>query len=424
MQAMPRSTQRPWCLLCAIGMLVVGSTVGSLTAAELTVEDAIRLALQHNTTLQAHQANVTAVAGDLRQARTFPHNPRLEIEGSLGRERQETRQGARTLTVKLSQEFPLGGKWHQRTQVASAGLDRSKWEVHNAQRELLKDVQATFYRLVFLEEKRTLVEQTLDLAQQLVQLAAERYRVGESPQLDVNLAQVEVQQVQRQRLEVLSQLTQARAALNRLLARPPDAPVHVHGTLEAPLPSYDETQLRVQALQQRPDLRSRQATVAAAQAEVDLARAARVPDIEIGLVFEREETGASVRQTFGGSVALPLPLWNRNRGAIAAAQARTRVAALERDALEQGIAAEVAMTLAELQRLQASLQLFQDTIVPQSQANLGFLRQAFTAGQVGIVPLVTEQRALIALRNDYLETRFAYRTTLVALETLLGGGTP
>jgi len=43
---------------------------------------------------------------------------------------------------------------------------------------------------------------------------------------------------------------------------------------------------------------------------------------------------------------------------------------------------------------------------------------------VGIVPLVTEQRTFITISNEYLETRLAYRTALVALESILGGVTP
>ena len=181
---------------------------------------------------------------------------------------------------------------------------------------------------------------------------------------------------------------------------------------------------QVGALLQRPDLRSRNAAVEAALGEVALARAQRVPDIAVAFIFEREDTGADVRQTFGGGLGLPLPLWNRNAGGIAAAQARTRVAELERTALQQVVTTEVANTVTELQRLRTSLQLFQETILPQSRENLTLLRQAFSAGEVGIVPLVTEQRAFIAISNEYLETRFAYRTALVALESILGGVTP
>ena len=292
------------------------------------------------------------------------------------------------------------------------------------QRELIKEVKETFYRLLFLEEKRAFAEQAVALAQRLAESADARYRAGDSPQLDVNLARVEVHTVRRQRLDVLSQLTQARVTLNRLLGRPADTPLAVRGTLDAPPQPLDLEPLRQQALQQRPDLHSRTAAIDAALAEVALARAQRVPDVELAFVFEREETGEDIRQTFGGSMAVPLPLWNRNTGAIAAAQARTRAAELERFTLQQVVATEIATTVAELQRLRTSLQLFQDAILPQSRENLALLQQAFAAGEIGIVPLVTEQRAFMDRNNEYLETRFAYRTSLVTLESLVGGGTP
>lgn len=410
-------------LMAVFGLVMPPMAVGA-AAEKLTVDDVVHLALQHNAVLQAQQETIAAAEGERLQARTFPHNPRLEWEAQAGRERNETRHSTRTYTAKLSQEFPLGGKWRQRIRLADAGLERTRWDVSNAQRELVEDVKETFYRLVFLEDKRAFVDQALDLAQQLLRLAEERYRVGESAQLDANLARVEVQQVQRQRLDVLSQFAQARATLNRLLARSPEAPLTVSGTLDVPPQALDVEALRQRALQQRPDLRSRQAALEAANSEVALAQAQRVPDIEVGFIFEREDTGDTTKQTFGGSLALPLPLWNRNTGGIVAAQARTRVAALERTALEQAISTEVANTLTELQRLRASLQLFQDTILPQSRDNLGLLRQAFTAGEVGIVPLVAEQRTFIAISTEYLETRFAYRTALVTLESILGGDTP
>jgi len=419
-----RHEPHPWLTLSVSCFLILCVMTNGAVAEGLTVDEALRLALQNNTALQAQQYTITVAEGELRQARTFPNNPHLEGEGLTGRAGHSPLQNARKYTVKLSQDIPLGGKWRQRQQIAAAGLERTTWDVQNAQRELVKEVKETFYRILFLEEKRAFADQAVDLAQQLLQLAEERYRAGDSPQLDVNLARVEVQNVSRQRLEILSQLTQTRATLNRLLARPPDAPLTVSGTLDAPPQPLDVESLRQQALQQRPDLRSRNAAVEVATGEVALARAQRVPDIELAFIFEREDTGADIRQTFGGGLGFPLPLWNRNAGGIAAAQARTRVAALERTALQQVVTTEVTNTVTELQRLRASLQLFDETILPQSRDNLALLRQAFSAGEVGIVPLVTEQRTFITISNEYLETRLAYRTALVALESILGGVTP
>ena len=141
-----RHEPHPWLTLSVPCFLILGAMAHGAVAEGLTVDEAVRLALQNNTALQAQQYTITVAEGELRQARTFPNNPRFEGEGITGRERNDVRQNTRTFTVKLSQEIPLGGKWRQRKEIATAGLERTRWEVQNAQRELIKEVKETFYR--------------------------------------------------------------------------------------------------------------------------------------------------------------------------------------------------------------------------------------------------------------------------------------
>ncbi len=406
-------------LLLTILMAVSGMAVNA-AAEVLTIDEAVRLALQNNYALKAQRHTIAVSQGELLSARTFRHNPRLEVEGDAGTESNGEREDARDLAVELSQEFELGGQRRLRTRIASGALEQITWQVRNAQRQLLREVKETFYRILFLEEKHTFANQAADLAQQLLHIAEERFRVGDSPQLDVNLAFVALQNVIRRRSDVLRQLTQTRLTLNRLLGRPVDTPVVLSGTLDTPSQPTDVVQLRLQALQQRPDLQSRSAAIEVAAGEVALAKAERVPDIEVAFVFEQEEVGESVKNVFGGKISFPLPLWNRHRGEIRAAQARTRVAELERTALQAAIETEVATAVAEVDQLRTALQLFTETILPQSQENLTLLRQAFAAGEVDVITLITEQRAFIATSNEYLDTRFAYRAALANLESIVG----
>jgi cobalt-zinc-cadmium efflux system outer membrane protein len=412
---------RGYAALCVLllPILLVGTAVRA-GAQALTISETLHLARQHNAALQAEQQTLAVAEGELLSARTFRHNPRLEVEGAAGTERNKERDTTRDVGVKMTQEFELGGQRRWRTQVAAAALERTKWDVRDAERALVQEVQDTFYRLVFLEEKRAFADQAVELAQQLVRITEERFRAGDSPQIDVNLARVELQNVLRQRLEVLSHLTQARLTLNRLLGRPVDAPLAVRGTLDTPPPPLAVGPLRQQAQQQRPDLQSRSAAAQVAAGEVGLAKAERAPNLEVGVVFARQETGDTVEQSFGGSLALSLPLWNRNRGEILAAQARSRRATLQRAALQQEIDTEVATAIAAVEQLRATLQLFTETILPQSRDNLTLLQQAFTAGEMDIVALVTAQRTFLTTNQEYLDTLLAYRAALTALESHVG----
>ena len=72
----------PW----IVSSLIVHVIITQVAAEELTVDMAVRLALEHNVTLQAQQQTLAVAEGVLQQARTFPYNPRLAWEGSAGRE--------------------------------------------------------------------------------------------------------------------------------------------------------------------------------------------------------------------------------------------------------------------------------------------------------------------------------------------------
>jgi cobalt-zinc-cadmium efflux system outer membrane protein len=404
-------------------MLLITMLLGvpaSAAVQVLSIDEAVRLALQNNVNLQAQRHTIAEAEGELLSARIFPHNPQLEVEGAAGSERNGEREDAHSFGVELSQELELGGQQRLRIRIATAGLKQTQWEVRDAQRELIKEVKEAFYRILFLEERQTFVKQTVDLAQQLSRIAEARFSAGESPQLDVNLALVELQNTLRQRGEVRRRLTQARFALNRLLGHPVGAPLDLSGSLGIPPQPIDTTQLLLQALQQRPDLQSRSAAVEIATGEVGLAKAERIPDIEVGFIFEQEVEGENVKNVFGGKISFPLPLWNRNQGEIRAAQARFRAAELEHMALQQAIETEVVSAVAEVNQLRLAVQLFEQTILPQSRENLTLLRQAFAAGEIGIVALITQQREFIATNNEYLDTRFEYQEALAVLQSSTG----
>ena len=77
---------QPLRILSATCFLVMCGVTAHARAERVTIDEAVRLALQNNTALQAQQHTIAVVEGELRQARTFPHNPRLEGEGLTGRE--------------------------------------------------------------------------------------------------------------------------------------------------------------------------------------------------------------------------------------------------------------------------------------------------------------------------------------------------
>jgi outer membrane protein TolC len=113
----------------------------------LTLEAALTQALQNNPTLQVIRRDLGVARGDLTQARIYPFNPTLELEGNGGRSRSiEGPLRERTVggfTVGLSQIIEIQGQRGLRTAIATANLTQAEWEVRDAERRVLADVMST-----------------------------------------------------------------------------------------------------------------------------------------------------------------------------------------------------------------------------------------------------------------------------------------
>src|SRR5262249_59213089 len=82
--------------------------------------------------------------------------------------------------------------------------------------------------------------------------------------------------------------------------------------------SPGETNLQA-ALARRPDIRAAESARGKAEADTRLQKAMRIPDPTFLAQYEHEPPDQP--NTVGFGVSFPLPLWNRNRGNITAAQA-------------------------------------------------------------------------------------------------------
>src|SRR5262249_28646884 len=91
----------------------------------------------------------------------------------------------------------------------------------------------------------------------------------------------------------------------------------------------------------RPDLLALDGAVRHAAAELRLQKAQRVPDPTVSLSYEHEPP--ELTDTVGIGLRFPLPLWNRNRGAIQAAEVAREQAALRLKKREAEVTAEIAV---------------------------------------------------------------------------------
>jgi len=105
------------------------------------------------------------------------------------------------------------------------------------------------------------------------------------------------------------------------------------GDLEAELPGIDEAAVREQTLRDSPGFRIAKARAEHARASLARARADRLPNFFVrggaGHNFERTQRGSEVGTEFFLEIGIPLPIFDRNQGTIAQAEAQLRLAEAE-----------------------------------------------------------------------------------------------
>src|SRR6266436_6744664 len=276
-------------------------------------------ALYFNPALDSARARVGATEAALLTAGARP-NPSLSVAPGI--------PAPYLLTLDFSIPIETAGKRGHRIQAASSldqaarfDLADSAWTVRSGVRaSLLNYILASQVLELFRSEAKTRGDQVKILEQIL--------SAGEIPSQDVDLARIEVFKTQLTILTTEGQVGEAKAALAAAVGMP------VSGLREAQFswPSIDAPpgaesflpeEVQRNAVLNRLDVRRSLAQYAAAEAGLQLEIAKQYPDINIGPGYTYEETHSFFTVGFSTTV----PLFNRNQGPIAEAEARRKEAA-------------------------------------------------------------------------------------------------
>jgi cobalt-zinc-cadmium efflux system outer membrane protein len=166
------------------------------------------------------------------------------------------------------------------------------------------------------------------------------------------------------------------------------------------------------ALKTRPDLKLARLAEEAARAGLRLTSAQGRPDVtaftrytDSSAVFDNTPVGA-IRDkdrllTFG--VSIGIPVFNRNQGAKAEAEAGILQARRRREFAESVVRAEVASAYTRYEAAKKSLTIFEQGVLDRSMQNIRSIREAYQIGAFRITDLLVEQRRFIDLQREFIE---------------------
>jgi len=378
----------------------------------LTLADALERARQSNPELRALALEAAAVDAAGRQA-ALPPNPALEYV------REGTASQGGSSTIQLSIPLELGGKRAARMVVARAGSRAAALELAVGKARVEAEVAAAYHQTWLAQQHVALAAQVSESGRRSSDAAARRVLAGKISPVEEARARVAEANWRMEGVTAQRELDEARIRLASLLG----SEAGVLGTLSAPA-SPEDAALPPAQLDQMvataPAIERAAAEVEAGDASVQLERAQRIPDVSFIVGSKREGPERErLRQNIIG-VSVPLPLFNRNQGAILAAERRADKARAELEATRLRVRSEAMQAHARLQAALQQERLVRQDILPGAQYAAEAAMKGFEAGKFNYVEVLDAQRTWVQAQGQHLRAISDFYRAKADLAKLLG----
>jgi cobalt-zinc-cadmium efflux system outer membrane protein len=394
----------------------------------LTLAELERLALEKNPTIAHAVADVDAARGRAKQAGVLP-NPTIgyvadEVSGG-----PTIRGGEHGFFIE--QTIPLGGKLKLSRQVFDKAALEAEARVEAQRQRVLTDVRLRYYQALVAQRRVETREQLATLAAEAVGVSRQLMNVGAADRPDQLDVEIEEQEAKLRLLEARQAQARVWRELGASVGDPLLAPRPVAGDPGRGLPALVEDAVVARVLAESPEMTA--ARMARERAELALARARKepVPDLVLrgGPRYNREllESGPSGPEPVGWEgafeVGVRVPLFDRNQGTIAAAQAELSQARQELTRLGLDLRARVAETFERYANAVHVADAYRGEILPRAEEAHRLYLAKYREMGASYPQVLIAQRALMQATDRYLDALdAAWRASVEVQGYLLTGG--
>ena len=385
---------------------------------ELDLETALELYASRNPNLEAARDGIEMARGRLDQSGLWP-NPTFNFdqEGYPFGSSNSGFWGDQEHSIGVGQLFELGGKRNHRKEMARLGLNARELEIENVLRLGQAQVKYAFLRAYYAKKIRDIAQDLFGTYEGLRDIHQRRFEAGDVSglsQLRINAEEIRyVTAVTRGQ----SDFTQAWNELAALLvwSEPGSPDLSLPDDLERVDRSLEE--LKQVALQSRPDLEVQRVETRKSQVDVTLQQSLKVPDLTVGGGYKNDFG----QDSYYLGIKVPLPLFNRNQGAIAekAADARRNRSLLTWQELQA--LREVQSAFENFSTQRENLERIQDSVMDQVNQVATITARSYLEGEASLLDYLDALRVQLDTSIDFYQLTHQVRRAFVDLETAVGG---
>ena len=375
----------------------------------ISMEDAVRIALQYNQTLRAQRLNVDeSKAGEVTAA--LKPNPVWSnlVDTIPVFSPQTIRPQSQIYSTGLSYTVERGGKREKRVVVAKDNTDVAAKTVTDNERQLRFQVVQAFINVLLAKSVLQLSQDNLANYSQQLDLNQARLKAGDLSEADYLKLSLQKLQFEQDLSAAQLSLVQAKANLRQQLGYQSVADNYdVSGALTHNKHAVQLDDLEKQALVNRPDLQAARSGVTLANDTVTLAYGNKVRDWTWATDYTNQNFGIN---GVGVALSFELPIHDRNQGEIARSQAAARQAVQTESSAQVGVLTDVVNAFYGLRTSEEVVNLFEAGYLDQATQSRDLSNYAYQRGAATILDLLDAERS-------YRATQLAYRQAMATQMT-------
>jgi outer membrane protein, multidrug efflux system len=323
--------------------------------------------------------------------------------------------------------FPdFWGQYRRASEGARAEILASEWGRRAVLTSLVSQVASGYYTLQALDLQLEIARRTLTSRQESLQLTEVRERGGATSLLDVRQAEQLVHSAQAQIVDLGRLIEQQENAISVLLGRNPGSIERGRSLIDQPRPPEIPAGLPSALIERRPDILQAEHELAAATAQIGVAKAAYFPQVSL------TGTGGTISSTLSslfttglwsvaGSVVQPIFDAGRRKSRVALERARTEDAVLTYQKTVQQAFREVSDALVGYRRAR-EFRAEQEQLVRAAEDARRLTDIRYRGGASSFLDVLDSDSRLFSAQLDLAQAQLQELTTFVEIYRALGGG--
>ena len=332
------------------------------------------------------------------------------------------------LGLSASYEVDFWGKNQASVAAAKGTALASRYDQQVVALTIVTSVATTYFQLLALQDRLKVARENLATAENVLAIIEGRRRLGTAMDLDVSQQQTIVSGLRAVIPPLEQQVSQTTNSLAILIGKPPEQVAIAQGTLsDLSLPGVAPG-LPSELLARRPDVAEAEAQLAAANANIKVARAQFFPSFALtaqggfaSLALSSFLSPVGAVYSVAASVTQPIFEGGSLEGQLQYSKARDDE--LVQDYRKAVISAfgNVEDALAATQRT-AEQQAAEEATVAQARRSYEIAQSRYRVGLTDLLTVLNTENALFPAEDASVQVRLAHMRALVSLFNALGGG--